>query len=37
MSGSGATVFGVYNPGDKTRIETELKKRSWKFWFVETI
>jgi 4-diphosphocytidyl-2-C-methyl-D-erythritol kinase len=37
MSGSGATVFGIYAPQDKQKIEAELKKRSWKYWFVETI
>ncbi|MDR2192034.1 MAG: 4-(cytidine 5'-diphospho)-2-C-methyl-D-erythritol kinase [Endomicrobium sp.] len=37
MSGSGATVFGIYNHKDKNKIETELKNRSWKFWFVDTV
>ena len=37
MSGSGPTVFGIYDPENKDKIETELKKHSWKYWFVKTI
>ena len=37
MSGSGSTVFGIYDPENRDKIETELKKHSWKYWFVKTI
>jgi 4-diphosphocytidyl-2C-methyl-D-erythritol kinase len=37
MSGSGATVFAIYAPQDKQKIEEELKKRAWKYWFAESI
>jgi len=37
MSGSGATVFGIYQSEDREKIETELKKYSWSYWFVETL
>ncbi|MDR1940800.1 MAG: 4-(cytidine 5'-diphospho)-2-C-methyl-D-erythritol kinase [Endomicrobium sp.] len=37
MSGSGATVFGIYEPQDKEKIEAELKKHIWSFWFAQTI
>jgi len=37
MSGSGATVFGIYDKSKEQEIKTELEKYNWKFWFVETI
>jgi 4-diphosphocytidyl-2-C-methyl-D-erythritol kinase len=37
MSGSGATVFGIYEPQDREKIEQALKKHNWSFWFVESI
>ncbi|MCL2143950.1 MAG: 4-(cytidine 5'-diphospho)-2-C-methyl-D-erythritol kinase [Endomicrobia bacterium] len=37
MSGSGATVFGIYDRPDEHKIKTELEKYNWKFWFVKTV
>ncbi|MDR1401131.1 MAG: 4-(cytidine 5'-diphospho)-2-C-methyl-D-erythritol kinase [Endomicrobium sp.] len=38
MSGSGTTVFGIYNNESKTeKLKLELNKYKWKTWFVNTI
>jgi 4-diphosphocytidyl-2-C-methyl-D-erythritol kinase len=38
VSGSGATVFGILNPGTKIKnLRFELKEYSWKIYFVDTI
>jgi 4-diphosphocytidyl-2-C-methyl-D-erythritol kinase len=38
VSGSGATVFGILDPGAKTKkLKSELSRYSWKIWFVTTI
>jgi 4-diphosphocytidyl-2-C-methyl-D-erythritol kinase len=38
VSGSGATVFGILDPGAKVKnLKFELKKHKWKIYFVNTI
>jgi len=38
LSGSGATVFGIYDNETKTeKLKLELNKYKWKTWFVNTI
>ncbi|MDR1695997.1 MAG: hypothetical protein LBR69_05150 [Endomicrobium sp.] len=37
MSGSGATVFGIYDKPVEQKIKAGLEKHNWNFWFTETI
>ncbi|GMO65342.1 MAG: 4-(cytidine 5'-diphospho)-2-C-methyl-D-erythritol kinase [Endomicrobiia bacterium] len=38
MSGSGTTVFGIYdNESETEKLKSELNKYKWKVWFVNTI